>query len=51
MLYFFHKTQAIVVSHGLQEEREVPATEINRAIDRRHQFEGAPERHTFTAGR
>ncbi|OFW11089.1 MAG: hypothetical protein A3H27_01330 [Acidobacteria bacterium RIFCSPLOWO2_02_FULL_59_13] len=51
MLYFFHKTQAIVVSHGIQKEREVPATEIKRAIERKHQFEGAPEKHTFTGGR
>jgi phage-related protein len=51
MLYFFHKTRAIVVSHGLQKEREVPATEINHAIERKRQFEGAPQKHTFSGGR
>ena len=51
MLYFFHKTQAIVVSHGLLKEREVPAVEIERAIERKRQFEHAPEKHTFSGGR
>ena len=51
MLYFFHKTDAIVVSHGLQKEREVPATEINRAIERKRQYERAPDKHTFSGGR
>ena len=51
MLYFFHKTQAIVVSHGLQKEREVPAAEIDRAFGQKRQFEHAPETHTFSGGR
>lgn len=29
MLYFFHGRAAVVVSHGLVKEREVPAREIN----------------------
>src|SRR3990167_4396444 len=45
VLYFFHKTQAIVVSHGLQKERGIPATEIDRAIGPKHEFERAPEKH------
>jgi len=51
MLYFFHKTQAVVVSHGLKKEREVPAVEIDRAVGRKRQFERAPERHSFSGGR
>lgn len=51
MLYFFHKTQAIVVSHGLTKEREVPAVEIDRAIGRKLQFKRTPEKHTFSGGR
>ena len=51
MLYFFHKTQAIVVSHGLAKEREVPAVEIDRAIGRKLQFERTPEKYTFSGGR
>ena len=51
MLYFFHKTQAIVVSHGVKKEREVPATEMTRSIARKIQFERVPEKHTFSGGR
>lgn len=51
MLYFFHKNQAMVVSHGIQKEREVPAVEIDRAIGRKRQFERAPVKHTFSGGR
>jgi len=47
MLYFFHGTQAIVVSHGLRKEREVPPVEIDRAIGRKRQFERAPNKHSF----
>ncbi|MBI4459731.1 MAG: type II toxin-antitoxin system RelE/ParE family toxin [Acidobacteria bacterium] len=50
MLYFFFKTQAIVVSHGLKKEGEVPAAEINRAIARKIQFERAPDKHGFSGG-
>lgn len=51
MLYFFYKTRAIVISHGLQKEREVPAVEIDRAIGRKRQFERSPEKHAFSGGR
>lgn len=50
MLYFFYKTQAIVISHGLQKEREVPVAEIDRAVGRKHQFEQSPEKHAFSGG-
>jgi phage-related protein len=30
MLYFFHGTAAIIVSHGLIKEREVPPREIEK---------------------
>jgi len=35
MLYFFHGTAAIIVSHGLIKEREVPPREIDLAIRRK----------------
>jgi len=50
MLYFFHKTDAIVVSHGLQKEREVPATEINRAIERKRNMSVRPTSTLSPAG-
>jgi len=47
MLYFFHGTIAAVVSHGIIKEREVPAKEIELAIERRAKFERDPRAHTF----
>jgi phage-related protein len=47
MLYFFHGTEAAVLSHGLVKERAVPAKEIDRAIAHQEKFEGDPEQHTY----
>jgi phage-related protein len=47
MLYFFHATAAIIVSHGLIKEREVPPREIDLAIRRKGQFEASPKRHAY----
>jgi phage-related protein len=47
MLYFFHGTVAIIVSHGLTKERQVPPREIDLAIRRKEQFEASPKRHAF----
>ena len=41
----------VVVSHGLKKEREVPATEINRAIERKKRFEADPASHTYKPGK
>jgi phage-related protein len=47
ILYFFHGRVAAVIAHGLVKEREVPRTEIDRAIERKRRFEAAPHRHSF----
>ena len=47
VLYFFHRREAVVLSHGLVKEREVPPKEIDRAIARKLKFESAPSRHTY----
>lgn len=48
MLYFFHETVAVVVSHGFaKQEAKVPQREIDRAIDRKNQFRDAPLSHSF----
>ena len=51
MLYFFHGTAAVVISHGITKEREVPSTEIARAVRAKEFFEANPARHTFRPGR
>ena len=42
MLYFFHGTAAVIVSHGIIKEREVPFREIQLAIRRKSSFEQDP---------
>ncbi len=46
VLYFFHRREAVVLSHGLVKERAVPPKEIERAIARKLKYEAAPSRHT-----
>ena len=46
MLYFFYGRTAAVVSHGLVKEAEVPAKEIEKAIERKRKFEKNPKAHT-----
>ena len=47
MLYFFCGNVAAVLSHGLAKERQVPASEISRALERKARFEANPKRHTY----
>lgn len=47
ILYFFHGAIAAVVSHGLVKEQAVPPIEIDRAVERKKQFEMNPARHTY----
>jgi phage-related protein len=47
VLYFFHGAIAAVVSHGLVKEQVVPPKEIDRAVERKKQFEADPPRHTY----
>ena len=47
MLYFFHGRSAAVLSHGLAKERRVPSNEINKAIERKKDFEADPKKHTY----
>jgi hypothetical protein len=46
MLYFFHGRTVAVLSHGVIKEDQVPAQEIDRAINRKSQFTTHPSRHT-----
>lgn len=47
MLYFFHGTEAVVVSHGLVKEQEVPPKEIDKAIERKEKFGQNPKKHSY----
>lgn len=47
ILYFFHGNLAVVLSHGIIKEDQVPSIEINRAIERRENFQANPKSHTY----
>ncbi len=51
ILYFFSGKDVVVLSHGITKEGEVPAVEINRAIERKKRFEADPEAHTYKPNR
>jgi len=47
VLYFFYGRAAVVLSHGIQKERIVPPVEIDKAAERKREFEQNPQAHTF----
>ena len=46
MLYFFHGRTAVVVSHGIIKEKQVPPREIDVAVRRKRLFEADPKAHS-----
>jgi len=50
ILYFFHGEIAAILSHGIVKESVVPSKEIDRAIERKKQFEQNPKMHTHEEG-
>jgi putative component of toxin-antitoxin plasmid stabilization module len=47
ILYFFHGRNIAVLANAITKEDDVPAVEINRAIERKRQFSSDPGRFTF----
>ena len=47
ILYFFSGKDFVVVSHGLQKQKQVPSIDIDRAIQRKNRFHAGPAAHTF----
>jgi phage-related protein len=45
ILYFFHGTSVVVLSHGLRKTDIVPPREIEKALERKGRFERDPESH------
>jgi hypothetical protein len=48
ILYFFHGKVAAIVSHGIVKLGAVPASEIERAIERKNRFSANPARHSWS---
>jgi len=52
MLYFFHGSAAVVVTHGLKKQRaRVPLAELELAQARRRAFLADPMRHSYEGSR
>ena len=47
ILYFFHGRNVAVLAHAITKENEIPAVEINRAVERKRAFIASPVAHTF----
>jgi phage-related protein len=50
ILYFFHGKVAAVLAHGIIKQRDVPARDIQWALERKRLFEQDPEGHTYREG-
>src|SRR5438132_13886865 len=47
ILYFFHRDIAAVLAHGLVKEKQIPASDIDRAVRRKEKFAQNPTAHTY----
>ena len=47
ILYFFYQQQAVIISHGIIKEKQVPSSEIDKAIKNKINFEKNPKLHTY----
>jgi len=47
VLYFFSGRNAVVVSHGITKESEVPLREIELAVERMEQFRINPAKYSY----
>ena len=47
ILYFFHGSSAVVLTHGLTKEKQVPPKEIDYAVERKKIFQENPDKHTY----
>jgi hypothetical protein len=47
VLYCFEGRNVVLLAHGLTKEDEIPARDIDRALDRKRLFEKDPDRHSF----
>jgi putative component of toxin-antitoxin plasmid stabilization module len=46
ILYFFHGREVAVLASAITKEADIPAVEINRALNRKGLFVGDPATHT-----
>jgi putative component of toxin-antitoxin plasmid stabilization module len=47
ILYFFHGRDVAILANAITKEDEIPATEMNRALDRKRAFAANPSKHAY----
>ncbi len=47
ILYFFYENTAVILSHGLTKEKNIPSKEIEYAIERKIKFQKNPDKHSY----
>ncbi|MFQ6035488.1 MAG: type II toxin-antitoxin system RelE/ParE family toxin [Sedimentisphaerales bacterium] len=50
ILYFFEGKNIVIASHGCMKEKEIPKSEINKAIRHRDNYIRSPKAHTYRGG-
>jgi|694.fasta_scaffold07304_16 phage-related protein len=48
LLYFFHGQNCVVISHGITKGKEVPDSEIDKAIENKELYKSDPKKYTYT---
>jgi phage-related protein len=48
ILYFFHGRDLAVLAHAITKEKEVPDSDIERAVRRKKAFTSNPAAHSYT---
>ena len=47
LLYFFFWNDIVILTNGLTKEREVPSSQIDKALQLRMRFESDPQSHIY----
>ncbi len=47
ILYFFHGQNVALLTHAITKEAQVPAVEIDRAVECKRLYDQDPDRHTY----
>lgn len=47
LLYFFHGSDCVVLTHGITKEAQMPNADIDRAVQMKLRFKANPDKHTF----
>ena len=50
ILYFFHGRTAAILAHAITKEDVVPAADLNRAKQRKTNYDADPTTHTYLGG-